>query len=201
MRLALFSLLLLTACEPALPTPGPTPVIPDGGTIDGGVPHIMTVADGDALLSTIDAQNSRFWIALDLDDAREVTFESAAWDLAFNRFHVRARGGASGASGDGGVSVAILKDVTFDAVTQIPDGGFAEDQPDGPDDNTDLDTVFEVPEGWYSYDLSTHILTPKPWVYVVKSDDGAFFKVSLERYYDSAGTPAVLTVRFSRLSP
>lgn len=90
MRTALFSLLLLTACEPALPEPGPLPVIPDGGTLDGGVPHIVTTADGDALVSTIDAQNSRYWSALDLDTASEVPFELPAWDLAFNRFHVRA---------------------------------------------------------------------------------------------------------------
>jgi hypothetical protein len=197
MRPALLTLLLLTACEPALPDPGPPAVVPDGGA-DAGPTNIITVAEGSSFVSTIDAQNSSFWIGLDLDTGREATFEPPAWNLAFNRFHIRARGGASG---DGGVVAAIIKDVTFVQVTEIPDGGFFEDQPDGPDDNTELDTVFEVPDAWYSYELQTHILTPKPWIYVVKSDDGAFFKVSVERYYDSAGTPAVLTLRFARISP
>ncbi len=181
--------LTLFACEPALPEPGPEEV-------DGGVQRIVTRAEGDALVSAIDATNVRTWVALDLDTGEEVTFDPPVWDLAFNRFHIRARGGASG---DGDVQVAILKDTTFDAVTQAPADGFMVDQPDGDDENADLDTVFEVPEPWYSYDITTHILTPQPWVYVVKSDEARFYKVVIESYYDGAGTPARLTLRYAPL--
>ncbi len=195
MRRCLAGLLLaLTACEPPLPDPWP-PVAPEEN--DAGVTRVRVVADGAGFLATVNATDTRLWVGLDLDAASEASFEPPAWDLAFNRFHVRARGGASG---DGGVMVAILKDVTFEAVTVAPVDGYLEDLPDGPDDNTDLDTVFEVPEPWYMYELSTHILTPQPWVYVVKSDQQATFKVRLDGYYDGAGTPAVLSVRFARLS-
>lgn len=193
--IVLASVVALIACEPALPfkSDAGASLTADGGTIDAGpVIRVITV-DG---VSKIDASNSRFWVAIDLDTGTEATFEPPEWDLAFNRFHIRARGGASG---DGGVQVAVIADAGFDEVTAAPVDGFLEDQPDGPDDNTDLDTVFEVTKAWYSYDLSTHVLTPSPVIYVVKTDQGAFFKVGVTGYYDSAGTPGILTLRSERL--
>ena len=183
----------LAACEPALPDPWPRPQ-EDAGT----AAKVVTVAEGAANLSRVDAMSDDTFTALDLDTGAEVPFEPAAWDLAFQRFHIRARGGASGG---GGVQVAPLEGTAFDAVTAAPASGWLEDQPDGPDANADLDTVFETAASWYTYDVMTHALTPAPTTYVVRSDQGDHFKVRVEGYYDTAGTPASFTVRWARIAP
>ena len=191
-RLLFTALLSVAACEPALPLPGPDAGVP----IDGGTPMITFATDAGVTVAKIDAVENKLWAALDLDRPAEVPFADDQWDLAFQRFHIRARGGASG---DGGVQVAIISDAGFDEVVAAPAGPWFEDQPDGPDDNADLDTVFEKVDVWYAYDPMFHTLTPQPLIYVVRSDRGALFKLQLLGYYDRAGTPGNLTLRFARL--
>jgi hypothetical protein len=82
-------------------------------------------------------------------------------------------------------------------VTKAPDAGYLEDQPDGPDGNTEFDTVFDNGEVWYSYNVMTHVLTPRPIVYVVRSDERRYFKLVIDGYYDAAGTPAVFSLRWA----
>jgi hypothetical protein len=188
--LALIAIVLATACEPQLPDGWPH----DAGT-DAGI-TFLPIEGGHSV--QLDAQSSERWTALDLDAPAEVPFEADRWDLAFQRFHIRARGGASG---DGGVQVAIVQGAGFDDVHRAPAGPWVEDQPDGPDENTDLDTAFEKPEAWYDYEPTFHSLTPRPWVYVVKSDRGAYFKLVIDAYYDRAGTPALFKLRIGQVPP
>lgn len=202
MRTLSLSLLLFTlaACEPPLPQPDPTS---DGGdtgelTADGGVPRITTRVEGDVSVSLVNAMGDDTFAALDLDTGAEVPFVDAAWDLAFQRFHVRTRGGVNGS---GGVKVAPLEGADFDAVTVAPVDGWLEDQPDGEEDeNKDPDTVFETASPWYTYSTTTHVLSPTGTIYAVRSDLGAYFKVRLEGYYDSAGTPGNITVRWAPIA-
>lgn len=193
--LALLALGILAGCEPKLPTQPEADAGLDAG-VDAGPAKFTTTTMNGVNVSVIDAIQGDQFTAVDLDTATQVTFEPPAWDLAFQRFQVRARGGASG---DGGVEVAPILDAGFDQVTQAPATGFLVDQPDGPDSNSDVDTVFSTVVPWYLYDPSNHTLSPGTNVYVVKSDRGAFFKVQIEKYYDGAGTPAVLTVRWAKL--
>src|SRR6185436_9795310 len=131
------------ACEPRLPDGWPH----DGGRpsddagVDAGPYHYVTFTpDGGGFSVLVDAMYSSRWTAVDLDAPAEVPFELDQWDLAFQRFHIRARGGASG---DGGVQVAVVYDAGYDDVAQAPSGPWLEAQPDGVDENEDLDTVFE----------------------------------------------------------
>jgi hypothetical protein len=201
MRALLPLLVLCAACEPKLPDGWPH----DGGTavddagIDAGPKHYFTFTpDGGGFSVLVDAMYSDRWSAVDLDVPLEVPFELDQWDLAFQRFHIRSRGGASG---DGGVQIAVVYDAGYEQVTRSPDGPWLEDQPDGPDDNTDIDTVFEKGEVWFDYDPMWHTLTPRPLVYVVKSDRGAYFKLKIDGYYDKAGTPALITLRYANVAP
>ncbi len=189
------------ACEPALPLGEPAMAMQPATEPDSGTPaqssRVASRAVGEHMVSTIDASDSKQWTAVDLDEgAREVPFALAQWDLALSRFHIRARGGASG---NGAVEVAVLADVSFEAVTAVSASAFRVDQPDGDDANSDLDTVFESPESWYRYDVSTHVLTPRKLVYVIKTDAQRLFKIQVEDYYDEAGTPGFVTMRWQPL--
>jgi hypothetical protein len=188
MRLVLAAVALaLCACEPRLPEGWPH-------TGDAGPTHITFTLDGGYYTLQVDATADKTWAALDFDVASEVPFEQNRWDLAFQRFHIRSRGGADG---DGGVQVAVVYDAGFDHVTHAPMGPWLEDQPDGDDENLDPDTVFDKLEVWYDYEDMYHTLTPRPLVYVVRSDRGEYFKVQLDSYYDFAGTSAMLSLRYA----
>ena len=52
---------------------------------------------------------------------------------------------------------------------------------------------------WYAYDVTTHVLTPKPRVFVVRTTDGNLVKVAIERYYDGAGGSGHPTLRYERI--
>ena len=44
---------------------------------------------------------------------------------------------------------------------------------------------------WYAYDSETHVLTPHPGTWLVRSTGGAIFPLQIVRYYDDAGSSAV----------
>jgi hypothetical protein len=143
---------------------------------------------------TVDATNKESWAYLDLDSMREINAESgidpAAWDLRFQRYVVAGNGGSSG---PGTVEIAILN-TDYDALTQAPATGY---QKDG------AQTVIGGgPEGgWYFYDLNVHKLTARAGqVYVIRSGDGAYFKLKMLSYYDQNGTAARLTMRVGKLA-
>ncbi|WP_434391279.1 HmuY family protein [Melittangium boletus] len=131
---------------------------------------------------------------MDLDTRAEADAAvDATWDLAFQRFHVRTRGGANGS---GGVKVAVLEGVDFAALRAAPTSGYLEDEAS---DGTTPGTVFEREGDWYNYEVGTHKLTPKPKVYVVRGDQGRHFKLQVVNYYDAVGTSGVMTVRWAEL--
>lgn len=173
------------------PDPGEKP---DGST--GAVERIRITDNADgSFTAVVDATDRDAWVGLDLDARREVDATlDAAWDLSFQRFLVRSRGGVNGT---GGVEGAVITGIAFESLTTAPADGYRVDQHDGEDDGSDPDTVFNVGEGWYAYDLATHKLTPREQLYVVRTDAGAYVKLQFQGYYDEAGTPAVITVRFA----
>lgn len=190
----------IAACGPDLrPDPGnpPDPEEPGPGPTN---PQLTHVEHGDGTFTTtVDATSSEAWIGLDLDQRTQANgAEDKQWDIAFQRFHIRLRGGVSGT---GSVEGTILKDVDFAQVSQAPAAGYFTDAADSDDADSNPDTVFETGDAWYSYDPTTHKLTPRPQVYVVRSDQGAYFKVQLLAYYDAAGTPAMLQFRWGPVQP
>jgi hypothetical protein len=195
--LLLFCFVLVAGCERLELTPDEVPPSDAGTAADGGLlppPAVVSVPFDGGVRTTVRAVSSEAFVAFDLDRGVEVPFAEHRWDLAFRRQRVRLRGGVSG---DGGVVAAPLVDAGFDAVTRAPDGGYLEDQPDGPDGNTEFDTVFDNAEVWYSYNVMTHVLTPRPIVYAIRSDEQRYFKLVIDGYYDAAGTPAVFSLRWA----
>ena len=190
----------MAACGPDLLPVSEDP--PDTQTPDE-VPqdtNLTHVDNGDGTFTTIvDATSSESWIGLDLDQRKQTNgAEDKQWDVSFQRFHIRLRGGVSGT---GSVEGVALAGVDFGQLTQAPAAGYSADAADGPDEDATPDTVFESGNAWYSYDVMTHKLTPRDEIFIVRTDEGAYFKVKILAYYDAAGTPAMIQLRWGRVQP
>jgi len=201
MRFPAYIALAVCACEPKLPDgwpkiPGPV-VTEEGCHSDGGLGYVTFTPDGGGHYVVLDSMSPERWAAIDLDAPAEVPFECDGWDLAFQRFHIRARGGASG---DGGVSISFT-DAGYGQVTRAPGGPWLVDLPDSDDENMDLDTVLDKAAVWYEYEPRFHSLTPRALTYVVRTDRGGYVKLKFDGYYDRSGTPAWFRLRFAPVLP
>lgn len=164
----------------------------------------------------VDASEEDAWIYFSLASASGVESpvdpkNSRTWDLGFRRFLVKSNGGVSGS---GNVSVAAVPGASFEDLKVAPASGYVQDvagaepDPNAPDEvlQPEVDYAFNVehaesPNGWYNYDPTSHTLSPAAVVYVVKALDERFYKVEFVRYYNDAGSPAILTLRFAEIPP
>jgi hypothetical protein len=155
----------------------------------------FTRAEGGLVTALVDATSKAIPTYIDLDEPKELKFDEAegtgAWELSFMRDKIRSNGGGTNPMGT--VEVAVLTGVDFDTLTKAPATGYQQDGAEG---------VFNtVDGGWYLYDIAVHRLAPVDHVYVVKTGQGAFFKVRLGSYYDENGTSARISLRFAKLDP
>ena len=193
--------LALGACAPDLgETLGDEGTNDDGGHADGGGPQVQHEDEGDGVtLSVIDASDDEVWVYLDLESGDQETVDdpltSDAWDLGLLRFNIAINGGISG---PGGMEAVLLEDVAFADVTEAPTEGWVTDAVDGDDENEDPDYALA---SWYDYDFMTHVLTPRPQVYGVRTVEGGTFKLEFVNYYDDAGTSGFFTIRWAPLAP
>ena len=150
---------------------------------------------GGVVRSTVDASDEEAMVYLDLDGQATLEEGEEGWDLGFRRFEVFLAGGISG---DAGVEVAIVEGAAFEELTAVPDDAtWRTDAEDGEDEDTDPDLAFV---DWYDYDFMTHVLTPKDRVYLVRSSDGAVFKLQIADYYSDTGTAGFLQFYWAPLS-
>jgi hypothetical protein len=187
------TLLLLAACaDPIahdLPDAAPTA---DAAPAPG---KVATSRRADATYTTVvDATSETAWVHADFETGGEVA-ETAAWDLRFQRFHVSTNGGVSG---PGGVTIAPITGQGFAQVTAAPASGFITDTGDHDGDGAP-DYAMDQGDAWYAYDVTTHALTPRPIVWVVKTDGGATLKLEIVSYYDAAGTSGWFTLHWAPL--
>lgn len=144
----------------------------------------------------IDATSETEWHRYDFE-RQGLVDESLPWDLRFQRYRIELNGGVSG---DGGVEAAVLDDVRFEDVTprDVPpdaDPAWTTDMEDT-DGDGELNTVFG---DWYDYDPTTHILTPKSRVTLVRTVEGMTVKVEIVDYYDDSGTSGYPRFRWAEL--
>ena len=162
-----------------------------------GGPNVVNDDQGGVVVTTVDATHEADWVHLDLANGMQIEtadpFANADWDLGFRRFHVKLNGGVSGGAG---VETVPLPDAAFDDVTEPPADGWITDLADGDDENEDPDYAFRE---WFAYNVATHVLTPHPIVYVVRTGDGDHYKVQIEEYYDEAGSAAHVAFRWAAL--
>jgi len=145
----------------------------------------------------VDAQSETEWHPYDFERQGLVDV-ALPWDLTFQRYRIRVNGGISG---EEDVVAANLDDRVFDDVTaaDVPadgDPAWVTDASDADGDGEDEGAFAD----WYDYDPSTHILTPKPRVTLVRTVEGAVVKVEVLDYYDDAGSPGFLRFRWAELA-
>lgn len=170
-------LVALTLRQPELPTWTPTAAEPRdvGRALVGPVEF------------TVDATDPDRW--------RHFSFRQGAvidepgptdWDLAFRRFQIIANGGEQ-FLGRGGV--IDLGPVAFDDVREVPTTGYAGTERAGDPHNPAI-------AGWYRYGFFSHVLTPKPHVYAVRTADGRYAKMEILGYYCPGARPGCVTFRY-----
>jgi hypothetical protein len=178
----------ICACAPDLRVDHPF----DGQTTSG--PLVSAVVLGSSTFLKVDATSKSAWVYVDLDESQELKVDEAfatnAWDLAFKRFEIKMNGGSQSSSGV--VAVAVFKNQPFEETLKAPAQGYLQDG---------ADSVFaKEADGWYVYDLTgSHGLTPRPVLYIVKSSQGAYFKLRMLDYYDEFGTAAALSLEIGRV--
>lgn len=187
-------------CAPSIrpdPSDRPDASLVDS-SIDGVAPTGLVTTkqwpDG-SFTTVIDATSLTEWIHVDFA-ARAEAMPAGTWDLRYQRFHISANGGITGTRG---VEVAPLPARALAEVTAVPQAGWLTDAPDGADANVDPDYAFEQGDGWYSYNMENHQLTPRSLIWVVRSPGRTPIKIAIERYYDAAGTPGWITLHWASL--
>lgn len=108
------------------------------------------------------------------------------WDVALRRFQVITNGGA-GFAGDGGI--LDLGEVAFDSIVDVPPDGYVGTR-------VRSDSVNLAVQRWYAYSFTSHLLTPKPRVYAIRTADGRYAKLEFVGYYCPGATPGCVTIRY-----
>lgn len=169
--LALSLVLLVPGCASIVPPPDP-PLVP-------------------ALVRDLDARGEGgHFTFYSLREDRVIPLAdsaSTAWDLAFRGTTILVNGGASG-PGEG--AAAVLRDTTFEAVTEAPPPeAYAADRGV---ENDETAVPGGAGNGWYDYDFVSGVVSPRPVVIAVRTADGRFAKVEVQSYYRGAPEPDAL---------
>ncbi|HEX7118077.1 MAG TPA: HmuY family protein [Longimicrobiales bacterium] len=137
---------------------------------------------------TIDASAADEWRYFDF--SRNAVVEDPGpmgWDLAFRRFHIIANGGI-GFAGSGGI--ADLGEIPFDSVRTLPASGYRPNI-------VRSDTTNPGIGKWYDYAFTSHLLTPEPRTYAVRTADGRYAKFAILSYYCTGARPGCITIRYA----
>lgn len=177
------ALLLVVASlgRPELATFAPTPAAPAevGDRLVGPVTY------------TVDARHAERWVHFDFSRGSVVDDPGPLeWDLAFRRFHVMVNGGP-GFAGVGGVRALddAAGPVRLDEVRRAPAEGYESSDPRA-------DSVAPPLARWYRYSWTSHLLTPEPRVYAVRTADGRHALFEVLGYYCAGAEPGCLTFRY-----
>ncbi|NRA67206.1 MAG: hypothetical protein HRU19_22170 [Pseudobacteriovorax sp.] len=140
----------------------------------------------------VDSTSEADWVFIDLDEQANEVDSTSPWDIAIQRYRVKLNTGANAET------TAAVIDLSHDDVVEIPTADvFTTDQVTT---NIDDGLVFLGDSPWYDYDSSTHILRSKEQrSYIVKSNNGVDFVVSVVDYYDDVGTPGFMKFKIKSL--
>ncbi len=114
---------------------------------------------------------------------------NTTWDIALKRSSLRINGGDSGA---GGRTLTVVAGDDLADVTTVPTSPFIAD--DFADESCELVTLMggepmSAFGEWYAYDPTTHAVSPKSEVYVIKRADGTHSAFRFTTYYGNPASP------------
>ena len=161
-------LVALTLRPPTVATYPPTPPAPHerGATLAGPI------------LYTVDATAPDTWRAFSFRLGSVV--EDAQGDLLFRRYSIVAGLGAG---------IRDLGETSFDDVGAVPSDGYVANEGQGEPRNAAIGA-------WYRYGFFTHVLTPKPHVWAVRTAERRYAKLQIVGYYCPGPRPGCLTFRY-----
>lgn len=163
---------------------------PGGG--DSGV--VSQVAAGEAV---IDATSETEWTYLDLGGAQVVSPEqpddSTEWDLGFRRYKVKLNGGVSGTAD---MAVVPYFETEYATALDPPTQGWVTDVADA-DGDGDVEYALDT---WFDYDTDTHQVSTADVIYVLRDAVGDLAKLQFLAYYDDAGSPGYVHIRWGDLA-
>jgi hypothetical protein len=171
------TLVALTLRQPEVPTYAPTSPAPKdaGRALVGPVVYTADATDPERW------RHFSFRLGSVVDAA-----DASGWDLAFRRYQILANGGP-GYAGKGGIR--NLGELRFDDVRAVPDRDYVAN-----DSNPDPRNLAIV--NWYGYGFLSHVLTPKPRVWAIRTADGRYAKMEIVSYYCPGSRPGCITFRY-----
>jgi hypothetical protein len=164
-------LVALTLQAPSVPTYAPTP------------PTVRAAGLGlvGPILYTVDASAPDVWRYFSFRAGSVVdNVGPRGWDLAFRRYSIIA--------GDG-VGIRDLGEARLEDVRAVPVSGYVANEERGDPRNPAI-------ASWYSYGYFSHVLSPKPHVWAVRTADGRYAKLEMVGYYCSGARPGCPTFRY-----
>ena len=108
------------------------------------------------------------------------------WDLAFQRFTILVNGGPDYAGQGGILDLGIT---SLDSLTTVPTNGYAVNTPGREVSNA-------ATAQWYEYSWTSHLLSPKPKVFAVRTADGRYAVFQILSYYCPAAQAGCTTIRY-----
>jgi hypothetical protein len=106
---------------------------------------------------------------------------SPHWDLGFRRYAIVAGPGAG---------ILDLGERRFDEVRTVPAAGYQANEGAADPRNPAI-------AAWYEYGFFSHVLSPKPRVWAVRTADGRYAKLEMVGYYCPGAHPGCVTVRYA----
>jgi hypothetical protein len=161
-------LVALTLRPPAVPTYAPTPPAPR----DAGRALVGPV------LYTVDATAADAWRWFSFRLGSVV--EGGPGDLAFRRYSIVAGPGAG---------IRDLGETRFDGVAAVPADGYLANEGRADPRNPAI-------AAWYHYGFFSHVLSPRPHVWAVRTAEGRYAKLEIVGYYCPGARPGCLTFRY-----
>lgn len=136
---------------------------------------------------TVDATDPDRWAYFDFSRGAVVRNpEPDGWDLAFRRFHAMLNGGPGF---PGRAAAVALDSVPLDSLETAPDSGWTTVRSPG-------DSVSPVLARWYDYGFISHLLTPRPVTYAIRTADGRWAALRFLSYYCPGPTPGCVTFEY-----
>jgi hypothetical protein len=93
------------------------------------------------------------------------------------------------------VGVLDLGTLPLDSVRAPPSEGYVGMEASG------RDTTHALLDGWYSYSFTTHVLSPHPRTFAVRTASGRHAALAFVSYYCPGAQPGCVTVRYRFLDP
>jgi hypothetical protein len=167
----------------------------DGGNKEAEQENLAVSSANDSAIMEIDTTSRTDWVGLDLDSKSYIAVSDfphqSQWDLAFKRTSIRMNATD--------VQMQTM-DKDFAAIRLAPKDGYISDQaPASADAPETSGLAFHAEPVWYSYNIDTHVVSSRGLTYVIKSNEGRYFKLKILDYYNAARLPAYINLEFQEL--